>query len=99
MRRREIITLIGGAAATWPFAARAQQGDRMRQIGVLMAQAEDDPLVHASIKAFQDGLDKLGWTEGRTVRIEYRWAASDPDRDRKSTRLNSSHLGILYAVC
>jgi hypothetical protein len=72
MRRREIITLIGGAAATWPFAARAQQGDRMRQIGVLMAQTEDDPLAHASIKAFHDGLNKLGWTDGRTVRINYR---------------------------
>src|SRR5262245_38893731 len=82
MRRREIITLIGGAAATWPFAARAQQGDRMRLIGVLMAQAEDDPLAQASIKAFQDGLSKLGWTEGRTVRINYRWAGSDPDRMR-----------------
>jgi putative tryptophan/tyrosine transport system substrate-binding protein len=82
MRRREIITLIGGAAAIWPFAARAQQGDRMWQIGVLMAQAEDDPLAHASIKAFHDGLNKLGWTDGRTVRIDYRWAASDPDRMR-----------------
>src|SRR5262245_25983311 len=80
MSRREIITLIGGGAATGPFAARAQQGDRMRQIGVLMAQAEDDPLAHASIKAFHDALSKLGWTEGRTVRIDYRWAASDTDR-------------------
>ena len=82
MKRREFITLLGGAAATWPLAARGQQGERMRQIGVLMAQAEDDPLARASIKAFQDGLNKLGWTEGRTVRIDYRWAASDPDRMR-----------------
>jgi ABC-type uncharacterized transport system substrate-binding protein len=80
--RRDFIRLIGGAAATWPLAARAQQGERMRRIGVLVAQAEDDPLAHASIKAFHDGLDKLGWTEGRTVRIDYRWTAGDPDRMR-----------------
>jgi len=82
MQRREFISFLGGAAATWPLAARAQQPERMRQIGVLMAQTEDDPLAHASIKAFHDGLNKLGWTEGRTVRIDYRWAASDPDNMR-----------------
>jgi putative ABC transport system substrate-binding protein len=80
LRRRDLITLLGGAAA-WPLAARAQQG--MRRIGVLMALASDDPLGGARLVAFVQGLQELGWTDGRNVRIDTRWAAGDADRFRK----------------
>src|SRR5262249_325680 len=76
MRRREFITLLGGAA-TWPLAARAQQSDRVRRIGVLMGYAESDLEVQAHIAAFREGLHKLGWTEGRNTQIDTRWAAPD----------------------
>ena len=74
MKRREFITLLSGAAA-WPLAARAQQGERVRRIGVLMPLAADDPLGQARIAALREGLEKLGWTEGRNIRIDTRWAA------------------------
>src|SRR5262245_19607662 len=73
MRRRDFITLVGGAA--WPLAARAQQGERMRRIGVLMALAESDSEAQAWVAAFREGLQKLGWAEGRNIRIDTRWAA------------------------
>src|SRR2546430_17621146 len=74
-RRREFITLLGGAAA-WPLAARAQS-DRVRRIGVLMAYAESDPEGQAWVAAFREGLQKLGWTESRNIRIDTRWTAAD----------------------
>jgi putative ABC transport system substrate-binding protein len=80
MRRREFITLFGGAAATWPLA---QQTERMRRIGVLMNVAADDPEAQARNVAFLQGLHELGWTDGRDVRIDYRWAAGDADRLRR----------------
>ena len=84
MSRREFITLLGGAAATWPLAARAQQPERMRLIGVLSGfAAAGDPDAQANFAAFLQGLQQLGWTDGRNVRIEYRWAASDADRGRR----------------
>jgi putative tryptophan/tyrosine transport system substrate-binding protein len=83
MRRREFITLLGGAAATRPLAARAQQPERMRRIGVLMNRAADDPDGQARFSAFQHGLQQLGWTEGRNVRIDTRWGENDVDRDRQ----------------
>jgi putative tryptophan/tyrosine transport system substrate-binding protein len=83
MRRREFITLFGGAAATWPLAAHAQQTERMRRIGVLMNVAADDPEAQARNVAFLQGLHELGWTDGRDVRIDYRWAAGDADRLRR----------------
>jgi putative tryptophan/tyrosine transport system substrate-binding protein len=81
MKRRDFITLLGGAAA-WPVAARAQQGERMRRIGVLVAVA-DDPEGQTRIAAFLQGLQQLGWVDGRNVQIDMRWAAGDPDRFRK----------------
>src|SRR6516164_3368595 len=82
MTRREFITLLGGAAAGWPLAARAQQ-ERMRRIGVLMPGAADDPEFQARITAFLQGLAQLGWLDGRNVRIDTRWGVADADRIRK----------------
>jgi putative ABC transport system substrate-binding protein len=82
MRRRKFITLLGGAAG-WPLAARAQQPERMRQIGMLMSTAVDDPEGQARMAAFQQGLQQLGWTQDQNVRIEARWSASAPDRMRE----------------
>ena len=79
MRRREFITLLGGAAATWPLAARGQQGERVRRIGVLINMAADDPEGHARITAFAQGLQEAGWTTGRNVRIDYRWGGGGAD--------------------
>src|SRR4051812_46080942 len=72
MTRRKFIALLGGAAA-WPLAARAQQPDRMRRIGVLMEFAESDPEGQAWFAAFREGLQKHGWAEGRSIRIDTRW--------------------------
>jgi putative ABC transport system substrate-binding protein len=72
MKRRKFIALLGGAAA-WPLAARAQQPERMRRIGVLMASSADDSETQARMAAFQQGLAQLGWTDGRNVRIDTRW--------------------------
>jgi putative ABC transport system substrate-binding protein len=80
--RREFITLLGGAAVAWPLAARAQQSERMRRIGVLMNNAEDDPEGQARAAAFQQGLRALGWTEGQNLRIDWRWMEGDIGRIR-----------------
>ena len=79
MKRREFITLVGGAALALPHVARAQQPGGMRRIGVLMAFAESDPQAQAWIAAFREGLQKLGWTEGRNIRIDTRWGALDAE--------------------
>jgi putative ABC transport system substrate-binding protein len=78
MRRRAFITLLGGAAA-YPHAARAQQPERIPRIGVLMALAESDPEAQAWVTAFREGLQKLGWAEGRNIRIDTRWAALEAE--------------------
>jgi putative tryptophan/tyrosine transport system substrate-binding protein len=83
MRRREFILLLGGAAAAWPLATRAQQPERMRRIGVLMNLAADDPEGQARLTAFVQGLQQLGWTADRNVRIDYRWAADHADLYRR----------------
>jgi len=87
MKRREFITLVGGAAAasavSWPLAARAQQSERVRRIGVLMPLAEHDAEGQARLTAFLQGLQELGWTDGRNVRIDTRWTAGKPDEIRK----------------
>jgi len=82
MRRREFISLLGGVAA-WPLAARAQQPQKMRRIGVLVNLASDDAEGQARLAAFHQGLQQLGWTVGRNVQIDYRWGAGDADRIRK----------------
>ena len=82
MQRREFITLLGGAAVAWPRAARAEQADRMRRVGVLEARTADDREAQARLAALLQGLQELGWTDGRNVRIDYRWAAADADRSR-----------------
>jgi len=84
MRRREFITLIGGAVAAWPLAAGAQQQrDRVRRIGVLLGFPADDPEALTRVTAFVQGLQELGWTVGRNVRVDYRWDATDLARRRK----------------
>ena len=82
MRRRDFITLLGGAAAAWPLGARAQQAERMRLIGVLMGIAADDPAAQPRLAAFVIGLHQLGWTEGRNVRIDIRWGGGEAERNR-----------------
>jgi putative ABC transport system substrate-binding protein len=82
MKRREFITLLGCGAATWPITARAQQSDRMRQIAVLMNNAEHDPEGQARAAAFRQGLQALGWTEGKNLRIDWHWTAGDIGRIR-----------------
>jgi len=80
MKRRTFITLLGGAAAGWPQAARAQQAERVRRIGLLQGLAESDPEAQARNVAFRQALEALGWTEGRNIRIDYRFAGGDPAR-------------------
>ena len=74
MRRREFITLLGGAAVAWPWTAHAQQAERGRRIGVLFSLTEDDSESGARRAAFEQALKELGWTSGGNVRIDYRWA-------------------------
>ena len=81
IRRREFITLLGGAAA-WPLEARAQQGTRVRRIGVLMPLDENDPPAKTELSAFTQALAGLGWTDGRNVRMDLRWAGGDINRIR-----------------
>src|SRR5262249_23078260 len=80
--RRKFLATLGGAAAAWPLAARAQQGERVRRIGVLLNLAADDPETGARRAAFLQGLQELGWSEGRNLRIDYRWGVGDSDRHR-----------------
>jgi putative tryptophan/tyrosine transport system substrate-binding protein len=82
MKRREFITLLGGAAAAWPLAARAQQGERMRRIGALMNVGESSLVGQNRIAAFMQRLHQLGWIDGRNIRIDTRWAAGDAERFR-----------------
>jgi putative ABC transport system substrate-binding protein len=97
MRRRNFIKVIGGAAAAWPLAARAQQPNVMRRIGVLMAHAESDPEFKAYVAAFRAGLEKLGWTEGRNIRIDFRWGAlADAEaRERSAKELTALQPDVI----
>ena len=91
MRHREFITLLGGAAAAWPLAASAQQGERMRRIGILLPAAADDAVFQAWVGAFLQALALLGWTIGRNVRIDTRWATANTAEIRR-------HAGELVAL-
>src|SRR5262245_26226215 len=83
MRRREFISLLGGAAAAWPITSRAQQTQQMRRIGVLLNAATDDRDAQASIAAFEQALQQLGWVVGRQVQVDIRWGENNEDLDRK----------------
>src|SRR6516165_8388832 len=84
MKRRDLITLLGGSVLAWPLAARAQQpGDRVRRIGVLMAHPEGDPEFQTYVAAFRDGLQKLGWIEGHNIKIDIRWGALEDSELRQ----------------
>src|SRR5262245_34832834 len=97
MRRREFITIVGGAA-TWPLAAGAQQQDRVRRVGVLMNIAADDPQAQSRIEAFLQGLQPLGWTVGRNLQIDARWAAADAGLFRRyATELVALEPDVILA--
>jgi putative ABC transport system substrate-binding protein len=98
MRRREFITLLGGAAAAWPLASRAQQPQRMRRIGALMSIAADDPDAPRRVAGFAQGLQELGWSVGRNVQIEYRWATSGGDRMRYAAELVALAPDVILAA-
>jgi hypothetical protein len=91
MIRREFIALLGGAAATWPLAAQAQQPERMRLVGVLMG-SDDKAEARSRITAFLQNLQDLGWSEGRTVQIDLRWGGHSPRKASPHTRANWSSL-------
>ena len=97
MRRREFITLLCGAAASWPLAARAQQTERVRRVGVLMSQAADDPEAQARITAFSQGLQEMGWSVDRNLQIETRWATAD-DLHRHAAELVALAPDVLVAA-
>src|SRR5438034_11709370 len=82
MRRREFLGVLAGAVAAWPLAARAQQPGTVRRIGVLLSSSETDPEGQSRVAALRQGLQGLGWTEGRNIKIDYRWVAGDPGRAR-----------------
>jgi ABC-type uncharacterized transport system substrate-binding protein len=86
MRRREFITILGGAAAMWPVAARAQRAERMRRIGIVMGAAESDPMAQRNVAALRKELQKLGWEEGRNIRIDARFALADAGRVRAALK-------------
>ncbi len=99
MRRREFIRLLGGATVAWPLAARAQQPERVPRIGVLMASAADDSENQARMAAFLQGLAQLGWTDGRNIRIDTRWATTNPDDLRRhATELAALAPDVLVAA-
>jgi putative ABC transport system substrate-binding protein len=99
LKRREFITLLGGAAA-WPLGARAQQGERMRRIGVLMNTAADDPMIQNDVSAFREMLQQRGWTEGGNAGIEIRWAGGDAAEIRRHApiSLRSRRTSLFVAV-
>jgi putative tryptophan/tyrosine transport system substrate-binding protein len=99
MRRRKFIALLGGATAAWPLAARAQQGEPMRHIGVLMNRAAEDRDGQARLAAFQKALQQLGWSDGRNVRIDTRWGVNDVERSRRyATELVALAPDIILAA-
>ena len=98
MRRREFITVFGGVAAAWPLAARAQQPDRIRRIGLLMSVTADDPRAKAHLAGLCDGLSRLGWIEGTTIHCDYRYAGGNPDQfSVLAKELIALHPEVIFA--
>jgi putative ABC transport system substrate-binding protein len=97
LRRREFITLLGGAAA-WPLAASAQQGDRVRRIGLLIAPDEHDPAGKTQLSAFMHALSDLGWTAARNMRMDLRWDPNHTPIDsaarRRDDRISAGYIGL-----
>jgi putative tryptophan/tyrosine transport system substrate-binding protein len=89
VKRREFITLLGGAAA-WPLAARAQQAEQMRRVGVLIAASEDDPDMRSRLAGFRQGLERLGWADSRNLGVDYVFAGGQPERFRPSAMTRSN---------
>jgi ABC-type uncharacterized transport system substrate-binding protein len=85
LRRRDAITLLGGAAVAWPLAARVQQGERMRRVGMLIVFPEADPSSQRRVTVFLRSLARLGWSVGRNLAIDYRWGVSDDERAKTAT--------------
>lgn len=99
MKRRDFITLLGGAAAAWPLAARAQQSERVRRIGVLQSQAADDAERQAYLAAFRQELERLGWADGRNIQIDYRWSAGNAADTRKyATELVALTPDLIFTI-
>src|SRR5262249_16010748 len=98
MRRREFITLLGGATASWPLAASAHQRDRMRRIALLLRAAENDRDEQDNLDALREHLAKLGWVEGRNLRIELRWGARDVERMRAAALELSSLAADVFVT-
>ena len=96
MNRRDFITILGGAAA-WPLAAWAQQGERMRRIGVLLARDENDPVAKTYVSAFTQALVGLGWAVGRNVRMDLRWHGDNEDRIPQQSKMRFGT--VLSAMC
>src|SRR5215475_5636299 len=99
MRRREFITLIGGAVGGWPLAVRAQQAARVRRVSVLLGVPENDPETKSRVRGFRLGMRDAGWIEGRNVQIEFRYAGTDPDTIMRDVILKSAeqHRVLLSA--
>jgi ABC-type uncharacterized transport system substrate-binding protein len=97
MKRREFITILGGAAAAWPVVARAQQPGGIRRIGVLVGLAEDDPETKARLAGFRQGLEKRGWSEGHNVRIDYRFAPAGAQAQVIAKELVAFQPDVIFA--
>jgi putative ABC transport system substrate-binding protein len=97
LRRREFIALLGSAAAAWPLDAHAQQGEQVRRIGVLMTTAANDPETKARLTAFRQGLEKRGWSEGRNIRIDYRFASAGAQVQVLAKELVALHPDVIFA--
>jgi putative ABC transport system substrate-binding protein len=98
MRRREFLGVLSGTAITWPFAAGAQQPDQMRNIGLLVAGAADDPEHQGRIRAFQKQLEQLGWIDGRNARIDIRWATTNSDIRKHAAELAAQAPDVILAA-